>query len=73
MAAVVLQTLGVAPAEAREAVRRFRQYDQQTLEAQYQVKEDEEKFLATSLAAAQQLEKLFEADRERSEAAPRHG
>jgi glutathione-regulated potassium-efflux system protein KefB len=73
MAASVLQALGVTPAEAREAVRRFRQYDQQTLEAQYRVKEDEEKFLATSLAAAQQLEKLFEADRERSEAAPRHG
>jgi len=73
MAGAVLQALGATPADAREAVRRFRQYDQQTLEAQYQVKEDEAKFLATSLAAAQQLEKLFEADRARSEAAPRNG
>jgi len=37
--------------------------DEATLEAQYQVKDDDEKFLATSRAAAQQLEKLFEADR----------
>ena len=73
IAAAVLQALGVTPADAREAVRRFRQYDQQTLEAQYQVKADEEKFLATSRAAAEQLERLFEADRERTEAAPRHG
>lgn len=63
MAAAVLEALGETPAAAREAVRRFRQHDEQTLEAQYQVKEDEEKFLATSREAAQQLERLFEADR----------
>jgi glutathione-regulated potassium-efflux system ancillary protein KefC/glutathione-regulated potassium-efflux system protein KefB len=62
MAAAVLEALGETPAAAREAVRRFRVHDEQTLEAQYQVKEDEEKFLATSRAAAQQLEKLFEMD-----------
>jgi monovalent cation:proton antiporter-2 (CPA2) family protein len=75
MAGAVLEALGVTPAAARETVRRFRQYDQKTLEAQYQVKEDEEKFLATSREAAQQLEKLFEADRVSvsSEAASRHG
>ena len=63
MAAAVLEALGVTPAAAREAVRRFRQADEATLEAQYQVKDDAEKFLATSREAAQQLEKLFEADR----------
>jgi monovalent cation:proton antiporter-2 (CPA2) family protein len=63
MAAAVLEALGETPAAAREAVRRFRQADEATLEAQYQVKDDDEKFLATSRAAAQQLEKLFEADR----------
>jgi monovalent cation:proton antiporter-2 (CPA2) family protein len=63
MATAVLEALGETPAAAREAVRRFRQHDEATLDAQYQVKEDEEKFLATSRAAAQQLEKLFEADR----------
>ena len=73
MAAAVLEELGETPAAAREAVRRFRQHDQKTLQAQYQVKEDEEKFLATSLAAAQQLERLFEADEASSEATPPHG
>jgi monovalent cation:proton antiporter-2 (CPA2) family protein len=63
MATAVLEALGETPAAAREAVRRFRQHDEATLDAQYRVKEDEEKFLATSRAAAQQLEKLFEADR----------
>jgi len=67
MATAVLEALGQTPAAAREAVRRFRQHDEATLEAQYQVKEDDEKFLATSRAAAQQLEKLFEADRPRAE------
>jgi glutathione-regulated potassium-efflux system ancillary protein KefC/glutathione-regulated potassium-efflux system protein KefB len=67
MAAAVLEALGETPAVAREAVRRFRQHDEQTLAAQYQVKEDEEKFLATTRESAQQLERLFEADRTRSE------
>src|SRR5438874_6838248 len=63
MAASVLEALGETPAAAREAVRRFRQHDEATLAAQYQVKDDESKFLATSREAAKQLEKLFEADR----------
>jgi hypothetical protein len=58
----VLEALGDSPAAAREAVRRFREHDEATLSAQYQVKEDESKFLATSREAAQQLEKLFESD-----------
>jgi monovalent cation:proton antiporter-2 (CPA2) family protein len=66
MAAAVLEALGETPAAAREVVRRFRQADEATLEAQYQVKDDDEKFLATSREAAQQLEKLFEADRPRA-------
>jgi len=72
MAQAVLEALGETPAAAREAVRRFRLHDQKTLEAQYQVKEDEEKFLATSREAAQQLEKLFETDAP-GEAAPPRG
>jgi glutathione-regulated potassium-efflux system ancillary protein KefC/glutathione-regulated potassium-efflux system protein KefB len=73
MAAAVLEALGETPANAREAVRRFRQHDQGTLQAQYQVKEDEEKFLATTLAAAHQLERLFEADEASSDATRPHG
>ena len=64
LAATVLEALGETPAAAREAVRRFRAHDEATLEKQYAVKEDDTKFLATSREAAQQLEKLFEADRE---------
>jgi len=44
-------------------VRRFRAHDEATLAAQYEVREDETKFLATTREAAKQLEKLFEADR----------
>ncbi len=63
MAASVLEALGETPAVAREAVRRFRAHDEATLAAQYEVREDETKFLATTREAAKQLEKLFEADR----------
>ena len=64
MAATVLRRSGMTPAAAREAVRRFRSTTRQTLAKQYPVKEDDTKFLATSREAAQQLEKLFETDRE---------
>jgi voltage-gated potassium channel Kch len=62
MAGRVLEALGETPAAAREAVRRFREHDEATLTAQYAVKDDETKFRATTVEAAQQLEKLFEAD-----------
>src|SRR6202008_355423 len=62
LAASVLLELGDSQAAARNVVRRFRQHDEATLAAQYAVKEDEAKFLATSREAAQQLEKLFETD-----------
>ena len=63
MAAAVLEALGESPAHVTEVVRRFREHDEATLRAQYAVKEDDAKFLATSREAAAQLEKLFEADR----------
>jgi glutathione-regulated potassium-efflux system ancillary protein KefC/glutathione-regulated potassium-efflux system protein KefB len=62
MAGRVLEALGTSPGAARETVRRFREHDEATLAAQYEVKEDESKFLTTTREAAQQLEKLFEAD-----------
>ena len=64
MAAALLEASGQSAAQAREVVRRFRVHDEATLAKQYAVKEDDKKFLATSLEAAQQLEKLFEADRD---------
>jgi monovalent cation:proton antiporter-2 (CPA2) family protein len=63
MAAAVLKALGESPAQVTEVVRRFREHDEATLLAQYAVKEDDAKFLATSREAAEQLEKLFDADR----------
>jgi glutathione-regulated potassium-efflux system ancillary protein KefC/glutathione-regulated potassium-efflux system protein KefB len=67
MAATVLETLGESATNARSTVRKFRQHDEATLQAQYAVKEDESKFLAASREAAQQLEKLFAADEVKSE------
>ncbi len=64
MAQSLLEASGETAAAAREAVRRFRLHDEATLARQYAVKEDDTKFLATSREAAQQLEKLFEADRD---------
>jgi hypothetical protein len=61
--AKALGALGEAPGAAREAVRRFRAHDEATFAAQYRVKEDGCKLLATSREAAQQLEKPFEAER----------
>jgi monovalent cation:proton antiporter-2 (CPA2) family protein len=73
IAAAVLEALGDPPARAREVVRRFREHDQKTLQAQYAVRDDEEKFRATSLAAAKQLEQLFEADKAGSDTTPPNG
>jgi glutathione-regulated potassium-efflux system ancillary protein KefC/glutathione-regulated potassium-efflux system protein KefB len=67
MATSVLQVLGENQASAKAIVKKFRQHDEATLLAQYAVKEDETKFLATSREAAQQLEKLFETDDFKSE------
>jgi uncharacterized protein (DUF2225 family) len=68
MAGRVLETLGETRAEARAATQLFRQHDEATLAAQYQVKEDEDKLRATTRESAQQLQKLFEADQTRRDA-----
>ena len=62
MSELVLQALGETAEAARTTVRRFRRHDESMLAAQYAVKEDETKFIAATAEAAQQLEKLFEAD-----------
>ena len=62
MAATVLEALGDLPSSAKAAVRKFRQHDEATFDAQYAVKDDETKFIATSREAATQLENLFKAD-----------
>jgi len=72
MTAAVLETLGETRADAADAVRLFRRHDEKTLAAQYSVKEDEAKLIASSKESAQQLEGLFEADQRDAgaEAAP---
>ena len=67
MSEQILQALGETAETARTAVRRFRRHDEGVLAAQYKVKEDETKFKAATVEAAQQLEKLFEADEAKSE------
>jgi glutathione-regulated potassium-efflux system protein KefB len=62
MASSVLETLGDTPSNAKALVRRFRRHDEATFDAQYAVKDDENKFLSTTREAAVQLEQLFEAD-----------
>jgi monovalent cation:proton antiporter-2 (CPA2) family protein len=63
MAVDVLQAVGDTPAEARRTVATFRSHDEATLRAQFEIRDDDNKFLASSQAAARQLEGLFEADR----------
>jgi monovalent cation:proton antiporter-2 (CPA2) family protein len=67
MAATVLESLGDPSASAKALVRKFRQHDEATFDAQYAVKDDETKFLATSREAASQLEQLFTADEAKAE------
>ncbi len=67
MSEQVLQALGATAETARTTVRRFRRHDESVMAAQYAVKEDETKFKAATVEAAQQLEKLFEADEAKTE------
>jgi voltage-gated potassium channel Kch len=67
MATSVLESLGDAPNQAKSLVRKFRQHDEAIFEAQYAVKDDENKLVSTTRAAASQLEQLFKADEATSE------
>jgi glutathione-regulated potassium-efflux system ancillary protein KefC/glutathione-regulated potassium-efflux system protein KefB len=58
----VLEGLGETRSNALQIIRMFRRHDERTLLAQYALKEDESKLIASSREAAQQLEQLFTAD-----------
>jgi len=62
VAEAALVALGTSRDEAQSQVRRFRQHDEATLQAQAAVHEDETKFMATTKESATQLEGLFETD-----------
>jgi monovalent cation:proton antiporter-2 (CPA2) family protein len=58
----VLEELGLSGDQARQAVRRFRQHDEELLERQRAAQGDEAAFLAISLDAAAELEQLLTED-----------
>ncbi len=61
-ARLALEELGLTQAEAREATRKFQEYDERQLEEQFQVRDNEAALVATAKKAAQDLEKIFEQD-----------
>jgi Trk K+ transport system NAD-binding subunit len=62
LAQSVIEALGESRAAARSTVTRFREHDEQTLQRQFEVRDDDSKLIATTTEAARQLEQLFEAD-----------
>jgi monovalent cation:proton antiporter-2 (CPA2) family protein len=62
VAEATLVALGTPRVQARTEVGRFREHDEETLQAQAAVMDDEEKLIATARASATQLEQLFESD-----------
>jgi monovalent cation:proton antiporter-2 (CPA2) family protein len=57
-----LQELGLSPAEAREAARKFEEHDAEQLVEQFKVRDDQRALIATAKKAAADLEKIFQQD-----------
>jgi monovalent cation:proton antiporter-2 (CPA2) family protein len=57
-----LEALGLARAEAIESIRRFDAHDRKQLQAQREIRDDEQKLIQSAQQAARELEQLFEAD-----------
>ncbi len=67
---MVLEALGIPPETAHQSIELFREHDERNLVATHTIAGDEEKLIQSAQQAAQELEGLFEADREqRSESA----
>jgi monovalent cation:proton antiporter-2 (CPA2) family protein len=60
----VLEWLGDSPDAARRSVALFRAHDEVIMQQQFEIRGDEDKFLATTRASAVQLESLFESDKQ---------
>jgi voltage-gated potassium channel Kch len=58
----VLVGLGYSAAEADEAVRLFRQHDEDLLAKQHKIHDDEAQIIATARQGAEELERLFGED-----------
>ncbi len=64
LAALVLQDLGLEPAEADRAVRLFEEYDERRLLESHAFYEDERQLIQNAKQAADELSGLFEADQQ---------
>jgi len=64
MAQDALVAAGLSAAEARDDIARFRQHDEAVLLRQFAVHRDEARLIQTSREAAQELEGLFDEDRD---------
>ena len=60
---VLLQT-GIGSLEARNTISTFRAHDERTMLRQHAVYHDESQLIQTSREAAQELQDIFESDRE---------
>jgi glutathione-regulated potassium-efflux system ancillary protein KefC/glutathione-regulated potassium-efflux system protein KefB len=71
-----LEALGLTRADAIESIRRFDAHDRKQLQAQREIRDDEQKLIQSAQQAARELEQLFEADTDDGSAegtAPRAG
>jgi glutathione-regulated potassium-efflux system ancillary protein KefC/glutathione-regulated potassium-efflux system protein KefB len=64
LAEKVLEATGISAWEAKNTIATFRAHDERTLARQYAVYHDETQLIQTSREAAQELQGIFESDRE---------
>jgi CPA2 family monovalent cation:H+ antiporter-2/glutathione-regulated potassium-efflux system protein KefB len=62
---LVLGGVGLSPEDARRTVQRFREHDEHALIEQHGIHTDEKQMIQTAAEAAEELRRLFEADRTR--------
>jgi glutathione-regulated potassium-efflux system protein KefB len=58
----VLIALGDSPAQAEDAIRKFRRHDDELLATQHKLHKDEAQLIAATRQGAVELERLFEED-----------
>jgi glutathione-regulated potassium-efflux system protein KefB len=58
----VLIALGHSEGDANEAIRRFREHDEDQLQRQHKIYHDEAQLIAAAKQGAEELERLFEQD-----------
>ena len=64
MSEMVLQSLDVPPEAAHRAIELFREHDEQTLQETHAVAHDEQQLIQSTQQAVQELQFLFETDRQ---------